>query len=558
VSAVTKGHLVGAAVLLVSLAADPARGVDLGPLLSECVGSACPPLSAYPDPLGAPLPPPPTWRGHDEAFGAIILGNFNVPQGGGAETEGRMAIGGNFVTANGYSVGISGGGTFVVGPQNGFDNLIVRGDAIGTGAVFVGTVLSLGGNTVTGLVRIGGSASGITFDAGVVTTNVGMTPADLGIDLPALFAELRAKSACWAMLPSTGTLVNEIDQGNGWVLVGDGSSNPQVFNIGPGDVDVAGQDVNFRDIPSGATVLVNIGGALPVITAANINAGTSTSPTVFNLLINLHEATSAIVAADVNGSLLVPNGNLELRRNANGRIAVGGDMTFSGTGSELHNYPFTGDLPECTTTPSPTPSETPTPTPTATPKPTATPTPTPTATPTPTPTATPTPTPTATPTPIPTATPTPTPTATPTPTPTATPTPTPTATPTPTPTVTPTPSPTATPTSTPTATPTNTPTVTPTATPVPIGLPLGAPCTAPAVCSTGFCATGVCCDSECNGRFEVCDLATAPGTCTRVTPPPDGVGVPGLTWAALAAAALALLAIALWAFGTAIRGGRRR
>jgi hypothetical protein len=160
-------RLVAAVALAVASAASPARGVDLGPLLSECVGSACPPLSAYPDPLAGPLPPPPTWLGHDEAFDTIVLGDFVVPLGGGAETEGRMAIGGDFLVDNNYSVGISGGGTFVVGPQSGFDNLIVRSNVTGTGSV--NTVATLGGNTVTGLVRIGGTATGVTFDAGVVT-----------------------------------------------------------------------------------------------------------------------------------------------------------------------------------------------------------------------------------------------------------------------------------------------------------------------------------------------------------------------------------------------------
>jgi choice-of-anchor A domain-containing protein len=347
------------------------------------VGSACPPLSAYPDPLAGPLPPAPTWLGHDEAFDTIVLGDFVVPLGGGAETEGRMAIGGDFLVDNNYSVGISGGGTFVVGPQSGFDNLIVRSNVTGTGSV--NTVATLGGNTVTGLVRIGGTATGVTFDAGVVTENVGMTPPALGIDLPALFAELQAKSACWAALPATGTLVNEVNLGNGWVLVGDGSSMPQVFTLAGTDLDLQGQELNFRNIPSGATVLVNVRGVAPVVNAAQINAGTATSPTVFNLLFNFPDATTTVsILGGINGSLLVPSGNLTLSNTVNGRIAVGGNMTFDGAGAELHNYPFTGDLPECTTTPTPTPTLTPTPTPTFTPTPTPTGTLTPTPSPTPT------------------------------------------------------------------------------------------------------------------------------------------------------------------------------
>lgn len=86
------------------------RAADLGPLLSECVGSECPLLSVYPNPNMFPAPPL-TWNGHDEAFNGVVLGNFTIPAGGAAETEGRLSIGGDFLPARGYSVGISGGGT---------------------------------------------------------------------------------------------------------------------------------------------------------------------------------------------------------------------------------------------------------------------------------------------------------------------------------------------------------------------------------------------------------------------------------------------------------------
>lgn len=359
--------------LLGSLTVATARGDDLGPLLSECVGSACPAsLASYPDPLNGYMPVPITWNGHDQAFGATILGTFTVPSTGGAETEGRMAIGGDFAPARGYSVGISGGGTFVVGPQMNFDNLIVRGDVTGTNSPFIGTVTTFGGNTVTGLVRIGGTATGVTFDMGVVTQNVGTTPADLGIDLDTLFASLQQKSACWAQLASTGTLLNEINLGNGWVLEGDDSSPLQVFNLGPTDLDIPNQELNFRQIPAGATVLINVSGATPVIDVAVIRAGTNTTPTLFTVLFNLPAATTLTAGADINGSLLVPNGGADLGGSVNGRVAIAGDVTFSGGGAELHNYPFSGELPSCGNTPTATATATATATETATPPDTGT------------------------------------------------------------------------------------------------------------------------------------------------------------------------------------------
>lgn len=457
----------------------PAAADDLGPLASECVGSGCPALSAYPSPFNFG-PVPPAWRGHDEAFNGIVLGAFIIPVGGGAESEGRLAVGGSFLPARGFSVGISGGGTFVVGPSSGFDNLIVRNLATGTNAPYVGTVATLG-TTVTGLVRVGGASSGITYDMGVLSDNVGMTPADLGIDFDALFATLQAKSACWAGLSATGTLVDEVNLGNGWVLVGDGSANPQVFNLGPTDLDVANQELNFRDIPVGATVLINVGGAAPVVGMARINADVTGAPTLFNVLFNLHQATAAAIPTEVNGSVLIPAGDLTLGGSINGRLLVGGDVTFSGAGQELHNYPFTGELPSCAETPTATATETATETATATATATASETGTATE------------------------------------------------------------APTATATGTASSTPTNTATrtATPPATPTPSRQPDGQACSDPLQCLSGFCVDGVCCESACDGPNQSCNQPGRAGQCVAIPTAAPSASRPGL-----AVALLVLLAIA--------------
>ena len=415
---------------------------DLGPLLSDCVGAECPLLSAYPNPHMFPAPPV-TWTGHDEAFNAIVLGDFTVPASGAAETEGRLAIGGDLLPAKNYVAGVSGGGTFVVGPRMNFDNLIVRGDATGTNTPFVATVATLG-TTVTGLVRIGGTASGLTFDLGVVTQNVGMTPADLGIDFPALFAALQAKSTCWSQLPATGTLIDEVAMFNRWVLQGDGTSALQVFNLGSTALNIPTRMLAFRLIPAGATVLINVAGTTPVINVTDMNALTFTNPTLFNVLVNCFASTTLTLDGELNGTLLAPFGGANIGSpTVNGRVAIGGDVVFSASGGEMHNYPFTGELPSCDATATATNSATTTATATATATPTNTATagdrdadehrdPTATATATPTNTATPTATATATPTntATPTATATATPTNTATATATATATPTNTATPT--------------------------------------------------------------------------------------------------------------------------------
>jgi len=91
---------------------------------------------------------------------------------------------------------------------------------------------------------------------------------------------------------------------------------------------------------------------------------------------------------------------------------------------------------------------------------------------------------------------------------------TPTSTPTSTPTETPTDTPSETPTGTPTDTPTDTPAQVPTETP---DLPDGSECDDPDDCMSGNCVDDVCCDSECDGALESCNLPGTAGTCTPIT-----------------------------------------
>ncbi len=43
--------------------------------------------------------------------------------------------------------------------------------------------------------------------------------------------------------------------------------------------------------------------------------------------------------------------------------------------------------------------------------------------------------------------------------------------------------------------------------------PLGAPCSAPADCASGFCADGVCCDAACDATCYACNLPGREGAC---------------------------------------------
>ena len=99
------------------------------------------------------------------------------------------------------------------------------------------------------------------------------------------------------------------------------------------------------------------------------------------------------------------------------------------------------------------------------------------------------------------------------------------------------------PTATPTSTPTSTPTATPTATPTNTPLPDGAPCSDPDDCLSGNCVDDVCCDTECTGPNEICNLQGSVGTCTDVAAPAPATSRTGLL--AAAAILLAIAAVAL-------------
>ncbi|MFI5299206.1 MAG: hypothetical protein ACHREM_14005 [Polyangiales bacterium] len=47
--------------------------------------------------------------------------------------------------------------------------------------------------------------------------------------------------------------------------------------------------------------------------------------------------------------------------------------------------------------------------------------------------------------------------------------------------------------------------------------PLGTTCTTGSACASGLCIDSVCCNNNCTGQCEMCNVATSPGTCTFVS-----------------------------------------
>ncbi|MFJ2744732.1 choice-of-anchor A family protein [Streptomyces sp. NPDC087440] len=336
------GPAVGQAGLAVAKGvaqADPLPG-GLGP----CVPGQCP----------DPFPPINNGdiAGYDNGINVFVGGDFRV-RGKAAEAEGRVVVLGAFDMDKSpegsqiYNVGVAGVGSRVA-PPVGSDYLATGGSVtIGAGQRLLAE---------DGVVRHAGPATG---------TIVGTSTQDAGAATPylGLRKQLSDASQCYAdgdtgLRPATGTSVNE---GGQTVFTGDGSSALQVFNA---DFDLASpgggqQGIEFRGVPAGATVLVNVLGTKRTI---NTYSGSFDDNDPFNklrsrLLWNFPDATTVDLkgTGQFQGSVLIGNQASEADvtlPGVNGRFFTTGSLTHQsapsgGGGQEFHAYPFNGDLPSC-------------------------------------------------------------------------------------------------------------------------------------------------------------------------------------------------------------------
>ncbi|WP_406195523.1 choice-of-anchor A family protein [Kitasatospora sp. NBC_01560] len=318
--------------------------------LGPCVPGDCP--DPYPSMIGNG-----PFAGRDNGVNVFVGGDFLV-RGRAAETEGRAVVLGAFDQAKEagasalYNVGIAGVGSRVP-PPDGADFLTTGGGV----SVATGQRLSAEG----GVVRHAGPVSGTVL--GTVTQDDGAVA-----PYSALRAQLAAASDCYARVGGvprtpTGTAVN---QGGQTLFTGDGSSPLQVFTV---DFDLTGptggqQGIVFANIPTGATILVNVLGAtrtLNTYSGAINDADDPLNRYRDHLLWNFPDATTATLAGtgQFQGSFLLgePASQTTVTLSGiNGRFFTTGSLTHTslatgGGGQEFHSYPFNGDLPACGTTP---------------------------------------------------------------------------------------------------------------------------------------------------------------------------------------------------------------
>ncbi|MFD9422805.1 choice-of-anchor A family protein, partial [Streptomyces sp. NPDC060054] len=333
-----------APVIALGAAAAPAVAAPLPGGLGPCVPGDCP--DPYPPVSNGPI------MGRDNGINIFAGGDYRV-RGRAAEAEGRLVVLGDFdqnkSTAGSaiYNVGIVGVGSRVP-PPDGADFLTTGGNV----SVAAGQRLLAEG----GVVRHAGTATG-TIEGTVTADPDAAAPYT---ELPGL---LTTASQCYARTdagprPATGTAVN---QGGQTLFTGDNTSALQVFNV---DFDLttstgAQQGLVFRNIPAGATVLVNILGTSR--TLSTYSGGIADTDPLNQLrprlLWNFPDATTVNLAGtgQFQGSVLIGNPASEATitlPGVNGRFFTTGSLTHTssasgGGGQEFHAYPFDGDLPDC-------------------------------------------------------------------------------------------------------------------------------------------------------------------------------------------------------------------
>ncbi|MFD9068796.1 choice-of-anchor A family protein [Streptomyces lasiicapitis] len=327
--------------------ADPLPG-GLGP----CKGSACP--ERYPEVGNGPV------AGRDENINVFVGENMLVREAA-AEAEGKVVVLGDFDmnkragASQVYNVGVAGVGSRVP-PPNGSDFLTAGNDV----TVAPGQRLLAEEGAVSGVVRYGGTLTGTVRPRAVQDPAAG----DKYAGLP---DQLTAASQCYAYdngspREVTGSAVNN---GSETVFTGDGRSEIQVFNVDFDMVSRSGGDqgIAFRNIPAGATVLVNLFGEARTV---RTYIGALPAGLRERLLWNVPDASTVRFAGSgqFQGSVLVGSpgsATTVTLPGMNGRFFTVGSLTHSslvGGGQEIHAYPFNGDLPSCAS-PSPTPSVSP-------------------------------------------------------------------------------------------------------------------------------------------------------------------------------------------------------
>lgn len=271
-------------------------------------------------------------------FNAIVGGNFTSD--GTGDSEGRLAVGGNYSNPGGAATYTVGGGapTLTGGPNSpiGWDNFLVAGSITGRVGVRGSSIFATG---TPDLYQIGTLLSGLQLPGSNVVTDY--------LNIPGIITHYQSESTFLSTanigVQGTTTLGPTV------TFDGLGLGGIVVFNLPSA---AAGTSYNFQNVGNATTIIVNVAGAAATFSGGQIfREGNSipypiTGPDlafINKTLWNLHEATSLTLSGyALNGSLIAPfaqNSNL-LGGAINGQSIINGDVVQGG-GFEFHNFCFT-------------------------------------------------------------------------------------------------------------------------------------------------------------------------------------------------------------------------
>mgnify|MGYP002780303786 FL=1 len=277
-------------------------------------------------------------------YNGLIFGDLVVPTG--ADTEGRLAVGGSATFQDNYVVGAPPpfsspqGARLPLDPTR--DDFIVGRNILNDGGfAWVVNGNAVYGGTFTGLPLQHAAGSTRQQSPVLLSSNRGNAVTSGGQSFTQLRSELLGKSQFWGSLPARGVGTQFFGGGVLNLIGTDPTLN--VFNV-PAAQWSGTNLIRNIDAPAGSTVLINVIG--PSVT---INGGAMrlAGVTRENVLINFPQATAiASTDFDYEASVLAPLASAVFDGGIlTGNGIFGGNVTQGG-GFEFHNFTFLGDLPD--------------------------------------------------------------------------------------------------------------------------------------------------------------------------------------------------------------------
>ncbi|GII99172.1 choice-of-anchor A domain-containing protein [Sediminihabitans luteus] len=281
---------------------------------------------------------------------AVFVGGDYLALPEAAESEGRLVVGGTTTISAGlFNLGRAGGGSQIT-PPPGSDMLI----SLGAVTVTAGSNLHVGhglekGTKKGGNVLSGGDITGtMDLNGGTAKPN---KPGATSTKVDAARETLATASQKLAALEANGTLGTD----SGWpALIGDGTDATQVFSLTAQQADDLGA-VTFKNVGTDTPIVINVSGTTARLDSTYVAGGnfgqriddfTKIGAWAPRIVWNFPDATELTLAggSQLVGSILAPEADVADSTHTNGRLWVGGDLTFGGSysGLEHHNYPWIG------------------------------------------------------------------------------------------------------------------------------------------------------------------------------------------------------------------------